>query len=91
MRAIVAQGPRPACRPALDVGQGWEDEAMTHDPLCYWSKYIEPLPEYLPISRRKQRKMRAEIDGYCQCDLIARVRADERAKSLTVTLATLHN
>lgn len=62
---VNSSGPVTACRLGLDVGQGWETDNMDHDPLC-------PLV----------------VDGVegpihlyeCPCDLIAQVRADEKAK-----------
>jgi hypothetical protein len=45
---------------------------MTHDPLCpeYGRDYGECFSQSFS-------------DAFCQCDLIAKVRADEQAKSLT--------
>ena len=52
---------------------------MTHDPLCHWATYIELPPEALTwLSSRKRRKFAEEQAALCQCDLIARVRADQR-------------
>jgi hypothetical protein len=57
---------------------------MAHDALCYWSTHIELVPEALGgYSRRQQERLRDQQDALCQCDLIAKVRTDERAKSLT--------
>ena len=49
---------------------------MTHDPLCDWRPCTCPLDYDVP-----QRGHRISCPEYdCECDLIAKVRADERAR-----------
>ena len=44
---------------------------MTHDPLCLCATHKSPHIQHLN-----------GVCHYCQCDLIAKVRADERDKTL---------
>lgn len=49
---------------------------MTHDPMCEWAECVCPL-DYDPGERGHLVHC---PDQYCECEFIARVRADERAK-----------
>ena len=51
---------------------------MTHDPLCDWGPCTCPLDYDVP-----QRGHRISCPEYdCECDLIAKVRADEAHKAV---------
>ena len=57
-------------------GLGERTNAMTHDPLCDWRPCTCPLDYDVP-----QRGHRISCPEYdCECDIIAKVRADERKK-----------
>ena len=50
---------------------------MTHDPLCPHTEFIPCCESYLEHEYPQPAKQHYVA---CQCDLIAQVRADERAK-----------
>ena len=49
---------------------------MTHDPMCEWAECVCPL-DYDPGERGHLVHC---PDQYCECDFIAKIRADEKAK-----------
>jgi hypothetical protein len=50
---------------------------MTHDPLCPCQSHRQPLVQLLSGACHY-----CERDVICECDLIAKVRADEREQSV---------
>lgn len=70
----------PACRPGLPVGHRWENDDMTHDPLCALSKAECRASQDARHSIVTNTAWCDACQDDCQCDLIAKVRADEQAR-----------
>ena len=58
---------------------------MTHDPLCEWRPCTCPLDYDVP----ERGHMIGCPEDDCECEIIAKVRADER-KQATTAKATVH-